>query len=113
MSKFDEAIALYQQQMESLGISYDHDLLVAVTKGLGPSIYKTDASKVSCSDKAELERVKKNFLIGKMGMSDSPDLDIALHEVCHQMGSSNRNKYRAIFYYLLVEKLNHHSKYLN
>ena len=39
MRKFDEATALYQQQMESLGIAYDHDLLYAVTKGLEPSIY--------------------------------------------------------------------------
>lgn len=112
MSKFDEALATYQDQMDSMNISYDLELLTAVTKGLGPSIYNVDASKVSCSDKDEMERVKKNFLIGKMGMADGPELDTAIQEVCDQLGSTNRNKYRAIFYYLLVEKLNHRSKYL-
>ena len=87
MSKFDDA-----------------DLLAAVAKGLGPSIYNADSSKVSCSDQAELDRVKNNFLIKKLGMKDGPELDAAIKEVCEQFGSSNPSKYRAGFYYLLVQK---------
>lgn len=111
MSKFDEAMDTYKKQLTDLGISFDGDLLHAVTKGLGPSIYNRDASKVSCSDADEMGRVKKSFLIKKMELADSPDLDKAMDAVCEQMGSSNRNKHRAVFYYLLVEKLGLQAKY--
>lgn len=108
MSKFVEALERYDKEMkEKLKMSekdIDSALLRAVTKGLGPSIYREDASKVSCSDKAERDRVKNNFLIKKLGMTDSKELDDAIVEVCQKFGSSNRNKFRAIFYYLLVKK---------
>lgn len=111
MSKFAEAVNLYKTEMTKLGIKYDETLLTAVAKGLGPSIYLADASKVSCSDSKELTTVKNNFLIKKMGLTDGPKLDDALKYACDTMGSANRNKYRAIFYYLLVTKLGLQSKY--
>ena len=114
MSKFDEALERYKGEMEGkLGISNVNDaLLKEVTKSLGPSIYLDDASRVSCSDKDELGRVKTNFLIKKLGLADGPELDTALAEVCDKMGSSNRNKYRAIFYYLLVQKFGKESQFV-
>ena len=113
MSKFDEALETYQKQMtEKIGMKkVDKKLLHAVAKGLGPSIYRADASKVSCSNKDEMDRVKKNFLIKKLGLKDGPKLDEALKDVCKEMGSSNRNKYRAIFYYMLVKKFRKSSVY--
>jgi hypothetical protein len=105
MNKFESAMETYKSEMKKLGISYDETLLTAVTKGLGPSIYLPDANKVSCSEKSELETVKKNFLIKKLGLTDSPKLDEAISYACETLGSSNRNKYRAMFYYLLVVKL--------
>ncbi|MCB0287295.1 MAG: DUF2853 family protein [Calditrichaeota bacterium] len=111
MSKFDEALERYQGEMSKLGIKCDVDLLKKVAKGLGPSIYNEDSSKVSCSDKEELARVKNNFLLKKLGMKDSPALDAAIQDVCQQLGSANRNKFRAMFYYLLVKKLGKESFY--
>ncbi len=111
MSKFDEAIETYQGSLSDLGIKIDASLLTAVTKGLGPSIYNADSSKVSSSDSEELARVKNNFLIGKLGLPDGPDLDDAISSVVEQLGSSNRNKYRAVFYSLLVMKLGKESFY--
>ncbi len=106
MSKLDDALELYEKEMTTkLGMKkVDTVLLRAVAKACGPAIYKADASKVSCSDKTELERVKKNFLLKKLELKDTPKLDEALKEVCKEMGSRNRNKYRAIFYYMLVKK---------
>jgi len=106
MSKFDEALELYKKEMKgTLGMkNIDEDLLHGVTKALGPSIYSDDSNKVSCSDPKELDRVKKNFMIKKLGMDDSPSLDDHIKAVCQEMGSSNRKKYRAIFYYLIVQK---------
>lgn len=111
MSKLDEKIALYQSEMKKLGLKFDADLLAKVTKGLGPSIYKADAETVSGSDKKELETVKKNFLMKKLGLADGPKLDKALDAVIEKVGKSNRNKYRAIVYYLLVKELGQESKY--
>ncbi len=111
MSKLDEKIALYQTEMKKLGLSFDADLLTKVTKGLGPSIYKADAETVSGSDQKELATVKNNFLIKKLGLADGPKLDQAIESVIEKVGKSNRNKYRAIVYYLLVKELGQESKY--
>lgn len=104
MSKFDEAIALYKEEMKKLGITIDEELLHGITKSLGPSIYSEDSNKVSCSDPEELARVKNNFMIKKLGLDDKPALDDHVKAVCEEMGTSNRRKFRAIFYYLIVQK---------
>ncbi|OGS72476.1 MAG: hypothetical protein A3F91_02675 [Flavobacteria bacterium RIFCSPLOWO2_12_FULL_35_11] len=111
MSKFDEKITLYQSEMKKLGLKFDADLLTKVTKGLGPSIYKPDAETVSGTDKKELETLKKNFLMKKLGLPDSPKLDHAVENVIEKVGKSNRNKYRAIVYYELVKELGQEGKY--
>ena len=112
MSKLEEALNTYTEEFKSkIKIDVDQDLLKKVTKGLGPSIYNKDASKVSCSDKTELETVKQNFLIKKLGLEDGPHLDKAIQEVMEQMGTSNRNKYRAMVYYLLTVKFNKEAIY--
>jgi hypothetical protein len=111
MSKFDDLMATYVEEAGKIGVSVDTELLTKVTKGLGPSIYNADSAKVSCGDQAELDRMKANFLIKKMGMADSADLDTAIQQVCKTFGSSNRNKYRALFYYMLVKNLGKEDQY--
>lgn len=86
-------------------------MLVAVTKGLGPSIYKADAETVSGTDPKELATVKNNFLIKKLGLPDSSELDEKINEVLEAIGKSERKKYRAVVYYMLVEKFNKASVY--
>ncbi len=103
MSKFQEALETYQGEFDKLGIKYDAELLKKVTKACGPSIYLKDASKVSSSDDAELDRVKANFLVKKLGLANDDKLDAGISAVVDQLGKSNRNKYRAMFYYLLVK----------
>jgi len=85
--------------------------LTKVTKGCGPTIYREDASTVSGSDAAEMERVKKNFLIRKLGLKDGPHLDAGIDAAIKQYGQSNRNKHRAVFYYLLVKHFGRESAY--
>lgn len=113
MSKLDDIIEKSKEEYKGLSGTrspLDEDLLAKVAKGLGPSIYDADASLVSCSDKEELDRVKKNFLIGKLGLKDGPELDAAIQEVCQQFGN-DRNKMRVIFYYQLVKKFKKESVY--
>jgi len=103
MSKFDECLETYEKEFKKLKIKTDAKLLRAVAKACGPSLYRADASKVSSSDPEELNRVKKNFLIKKLGLKDGPKLDEGIASVVKIMGAKNRNKYRAMFYYLLVK----------
>ncbi len=111
MSKFDEKVALYKQFMDDRNLRSNTELLAAVTKGLGPSIYKADAETVSGSDAKELATVKNNFLIKKLGLSDSKDLDEGIEEVMERIGKSERKKYRAVVYYMLVKKFDKESVY--
>ncbi|MCZ2100633.1 MAG: DUF2853 family protein [Chitinophagales bacterium] len=111
MSKFDEKVALYEANAKELGLKIPADLLRKVTKGLGPSIYLADASLVSGGDAEEVARVKNNFLIKKLGLKDSAELDAAIAEALEKMGKSNRNKHRAIVYTLLVMKFKKESIY--
>ncbi len=105
MSKLVEIIDKYKAEAKKLNIpDLDEAFLERVPRKIGPSIYKKDAAAVSCGDKEELDRVKKNLLIKKFGLADGPELDAAIQETCEMMGKSNRNKYRAIFYYILPKK---------
>jgi hypothetical protein len=104
MSKFDDCMAKYTAQLEGAGIAFDADALTAVAKGLGPSIYLTDASLVSCSDQSELDRVKTNYVIKKLGLEDGANVDAAIAAVCAKLKDS-RQKHRAVFYYLVKQEL--------
>ena len=104
MSKRDELIAKYAADLkDKCGVTADMALLTKVTIGCGPSIYNADSSTVSGSDDKELATVKNNFLIKKLGLKDGPELDKAIAAVIDQYGKSNKNKYRAVFYYLLTK----------
>ncbi|MWB76907.1 DUF2853 family protein [Pseudooceanicola sp. 216_PA32_1] len=104
MGKRDDLIARYAEDLKSkCGITPDMALLTKVTIGCGPSIYDADASTVASSQPGELETVKKNFLIKKLGMKDGPELDEALDSVIETYGKSERNKYRAVIYYMLTK----------
>ncbi|MEZ4797709.1 MAG: DUF2853 family protein [Flavobacteriaceae bacterium] len=112
MSKRDELIAKYAADLkDKCGVKADMDLLTKVTIGCGPSIYNADASTVSGTDASELETVKNNFLIKKLGLKDSPELDKGIAKVMDQYGQSNRNKYRAVVYYLLTKHFGKESAY--
>jgi len=95
-----EKLELYTQTLSDLWESIDNELLEEIVDLLWPSIFNDDSETVACSDKEELERVKESSVIEKLELSPS---DEDLQAVCEKMGSSNRNKYRAVFYYLLAK----------
>lgn len=105
MSKRAELIEKYAADLkDKCGVNADMDLLTKVTIGCGPSIYNKDASTVSGTDESELSTVKNNFLIKKLGLNDGADLDKGIDAVMEKYGKSNRNKYRAVVYYLLTKQ---------
>jgi hypothetical protein len=91
MSKFDEKVALYKKFMDDRNLRSNTELLAAVTKGLAT--------------------VKNNFLIKKLGLSDSSELDAGIEEVMERIGKSERKKYRAVVYYMLVKKFDKEAVY--
>lgn len=112
MSKRDDLIAKYADDLNTkCGMQPDMDLLTKVTIGCGPSIYNADAATVSGTDQAELDTVKNNFLIKKLGLSASDGLDAAIANTIETYGKSNRNKYRAVVYYILVKHFKKESIY--
>lgn len=112
MSKRDDLIVKYAADIkDKFGESPNMDLLTKVTIGLGPSIYNLDASKVSGADEKELETVKNNYLIKKLGMSDSAQMMDAIKSVVEKYGSSNKNKHRAVVYYMLCKHFKKESAY--
>lgn len=112
MGKRDDLIAKYADDLKNkCGMTPDMDLLTKVTIGCGPSIYNDDASTVASSDGEELERIKKSFLMKKLGMADSGALMDGINGVIETYGKSNRNKYRAVVYYMLVKHFGKESVY--
>jgi len=112
MSKRDERIEKYAAALrDKCGVEPDMDLLTKVVVGLGPSIYDADSETVATSQPGEVETVKKNFLIGKLGLPDGPELNSAIESVVETYGRSDRDKYRAVLYYLLTKHFGRESVY--
>ncbi len=112
MSKRDELITKYAEDIQDkFGKTPDMDLLTKVAIGLGPAIYNLDASRVSGSDEKELETVKNNFLVKKLGLADNPALMEAINSVIDGYGRSDKNKYRAVIYYMLTKYFGKESVY--
>ena len=112
MGKRDEWIAKYAEDLKNkCGMEPDMDLLTKVTIGCGPSIYNADAQTVSSSDTTELNTVKDNFLIKKLGLPDDEHLMGGIQKVIETYGRSERNKYRAVVYYMLVKHFGKESVY--
>ncbi|MFD1195117.1 DUF2853 family protein [Seohaeicola saemankumensis] len=104
MGKRDDLIAKYASDLKNkCGMEPDMVLLTKVTIGCGPAIYNADAETVASSQESELETVKNNFLIKKLGLPDSPKLMEAINSVVETYGKSERNKYRVVVYYMLTK----------
>jgi len=102
MSKLDDQITKYLKHLGEIEKKPNEELLRKVAKGLGPSIYNNDSSKVAISQPKEVETVKKNFLIKKLGLKDDAKLDKGIAAVKEKY--NKRAKYRAVFYYLLTKQ---------
>lgn len=104
MGRREELIAKYADDLKTKCMMMpDMALLTKVTIGCGPAIYNADAQTVAAGQASELETVKQNFLIRKLGLKDGPELMAAINSVIETYGRSERNKYRAVVYYMLVK----------
>ncbi len=112
MSKRDDLIAKYADDLRSkCKMEPDLALLTKVTIGCGPAVYNPDSSLVAGSDPDEIQRVKTNFLMKKLGLADGPQLVDAINAVLDTYGKAERNKHRAVVYYMLVKHFGKEAAY--
>jgi hypothetical protein len=79
-------------------------VIAGIVRYCGIALRSRDASLVSFSDKAEVARVRKNFLNKKLGLTESDaDLDKAIMAIAEKM-KGDRTKNRVTVYYLLAER---------
>lgn len=112
MSKRAELVAKYAEDLKSkCGMVPDLALLEKVTIGCGPAIYSPDAEIVAATDAEELARIRQNFLVKKLGLPDDDKLAEAIGAAIDIYGRSERRKYRAVIYYMLVKHFGKESAY--
>jgi hypothetical protein len=112
MGKRDDLIALYARDLETkCGVTPDIVLLTKVTIGLGPAVYRDDAATVAGTEPKELETIRMNFLVKKLGLADGPELAEGIDKAMETYGRSNRSKHRAVVYYLLTKHFGRESAY--
>jgi hypothetical protein len=75
-----------------------------IVRHCGIALQNRDGSFVSCTDKAERDRIRDGFLKKKLALGgNDADFDQAIMDVCQKM-HGDRDKSRVAFYYLLAEK---------
>ncbi|MEM1115638.1 MAG: DUF2853 family protein [Bacteroidota bacterium] len=105
MATLDDAVGAALSALTKSGVENpDMDLLRAVTKKAGPSVYSADARNVACSDPEEKKRVADGFLAKTLGVEDGA---ASVDAVCEMMKGAGSQKHRGAFYYLLAQ---HHKK---
>ncbi len=113
MNQREKLILKYSADLsDKFNLDPDMDLLKKITIGLGPSIYNRDSGNISSSEESEIEHVKERFLLGKLGVDPDEDLDGPINRMLEQYGRTNRMKYRAVIYYLLVKHYGKEEVYL-
>lgn len=109
MSELAEKLAKIKEtavgQLQQCGVSkIDHTVLDGYVNSLKSMVNNQDALMVSGTDPSELETVRRNFVIKKMGVTDKAKAMAAIEKVTKKM-SAIRMKSRPAYYYLLRQEL--------
>ena len=104
MSELNEKLAKYKAEAESQlakagETNIDDAVLSKLVNNLKLVIDNRDALSVAGSDPKEMETVRRNFLVKKLGVDDEEKGKAICADVVKKM-SDSRMKNRAAFYYL-------------
>ncbi len=94
----------YLADVQRYDAGADAAIVGNIVKHLGIALRSRDASLVSCTDSAELGRVRASWCMKKLGQSDEGKCDQTIAEVCKTMSGDN-HKQRVTFYYLVAKSL--------
>ncbi len=99
----DDLIARYGAELrDRCGIAPDMALLARVAAGCGPAIFDADGGLIDMQDPAERRRIRRNFLVRRLGLADTPALDEAIEATADLYENGSPLKYRAVLHYMLV-----------
>jgi hypothetical protein len=79
------------------------DVVNKIVKHLGIALRNRDSSLVSASDKKELDRVRDNWAVKKLGV-DAEKAEAAVAATAKDL-AADRSKSRVTFYYLVAKHL--------
>lgn len=91
----------YTSDIAKYTSSIDGKAVDAIVRYCGIALQSRDASLVSCTDSAEIDRIRKGFATKVLGLGEA-DADKAIAAVCDRM-KADKTKHRVTFYYLLAE----------
>lgn len=73
----------------------------AIVKFCGIALQSRDASLVSCTDEAEVDRIRKGFAAKVLGLDEAESTKV-IRSICEKM-KADKTKHRVTFYYLMAE----------
>lgn len=82
----------------------DPEVVDRIVKYLGIALRNRDSSLVSCSDPAELGRLRDKWCMKRLGETNAGKCDSIIKIVCETM-KADRAKSRVTFYYLVAKHL--------
>ncbi len=94
----------YLADVQRYDAGADAGTVEKIVKHLGIALRSRDAALVSCTDQAELDRVRESWCMKKLGNSDENRANDAIAAVCEAMSADN-HKQRVTFYYLVAKEL--------
>lgn len=97
-------MADYLADVRKYDATADEAIVGKIVKHLGIALRNKDSSLVSCSDPAELDRVREKWCFKKFGETDAAKCDGVIAAVCETM-KADRSKGRVTFYYLVAKHL--------
>ncbi len=104
-------IAQYTEDLTNkCGVEVNAELLEKIVTKLGPSIFNANSSLVAASKPEELDRVKKKWLVETLDFDYEDDLDGIINRAIETYGRSEKNKFRAVIYYLITTQQNKESE---
>lgn len=95
----------YFADVKKYDSSADEAIVGKIVRHLGIALRNRDSSLVSCSDEAELGRVRDKWMKKKLGLTDDAACDKVIAKVCETMKDAKSNKSRVTFYYLCAKEV--------
>jgi Protein of unknown function (DUF2853) len=80
------------------------DSVDKIVKHLGIALRNKDSALVAAADQKELDRVRTNWAIKKLGVTDESRADAAIKKTAAAM-AADASKSRVTFYYLVAKEL--------
>lgn len=102
-TEIPESYMTYINDVQGYDADADVTIIRKIVNHCGIALRSRDGKFVACSDEAERQTVRDNWLIKKLGVSgETAELDAKVMAVCETM-QKDRMKNRVTFYYLMAK----------